>query len=187
VVRTLSGGQRRRLDIAMGLVHVPRLLFLDEPSTGLDPQSRANLWEHIRGLHAEHGTTLFLTTHYLDEADALCDRILVIDQGRIVAEGTPDALKRRVSGDLVLVGSGEPERVAAIAERLGQVSELVVAERSARFRVPDGAAVLPGLLRELDGAGIAMTSVEVRRPSLDDVFLTLTGRTLRDAEQKVSA
>ena len=108
VVRTLSGGQRRRLDIAMGLVHVPRLLFLDEPSTGLDPQSRANLWEHIRSLHAEHGTTLFLTTHYLDEADALCDRILVIDQGRIVAEGTPDALKRRVSGDLVLVGSGEP-------------------------------------------------------------------------------
>ena len=187
VVRTLSGGQRRRLDIAMGLVHVPRLLFLDEPSTGLDPQSRANLWDHIRGLHAEHGTTLFLTTHYLDEADALCDRILVIDQGRIVAEGTPDALKRRVSGDLVLVGSGEPGRVAAIAERLGQVSELVVAERSARFRVPDGAAVLPGLLRELDGAGIAMTSVEVRRPSLDDVFLTLTGRTLRDAEQKVSA
>ena len=187
VVRTLSGGQRRRLDIAMGLVHVPQLLFLDEPSTGLDPQSRANLWEHIRGLHAEHGTTLFLTTHYLDEADALCDRILVIDQGRIVAEGTPDALKRRVSGDLVLVGAGEPGRVAAIAERLGQVSELVVEERSARFRVPDGASVLPGLLRELDAAGVAMTSVEVRRPSLDDVFLTLTGRTLRDAERKVSA
>ena len=187
VVRTLSGGQRRRLDIAMGLVHVPRLLFLDEPSTGLDPQSRANLWEHIRGLHAEHGTTLFLTTHYLDEADALCDRILVIDQGRIVAEGTPDALKRRVSGDLVLVGTGEPGRVAAIAERLGQVTELGVEERTARFRVPDGASVLPGLLRELDAAGIAMTSVEVRRPSLDDVFLALTGRTLRDAEQKVSA
>ena len=187
VVRTLSGGQRRRLDIAMGLVHVPRLLFLDEPSTGLDPQSRANLWQHIRGLHAEHGTTLFLTTHYLDEADALCDRILVIDQGRIVAEGTPDALKRRVSGDLVLVGTGEPGRVAAIAKRLGQVTELGVDERTARFRVPDGARVLPGLLRELDAAGIAMTSVEVRRPSLDDVFLALTGRTLRDAEQKVSA
>jgi ABC-2 type transport system ATP-binding protein len=187
VVRTLSGGQRRRLDIAMGLVHVPRLLFLDEPSTGLDPQSRANLWDHIRGLHSEHGITLFLTTHYLDEADALCDRILVIDRGRIVAEGTPDALKRRVSGDLVLVGAGEPERVARIAERLGHVSELTVDDRTARFRVPDGASVLPGLLRELDAAGIAMTSVEVRRPSLDDVFLTLTGRTLRDAEEKVSA
>jgi ABC-2 type transport system ATP-binding protein len=187
VVRTLSGGQRRRLDIAMGLVHVPRLLFLDEPSTGLDPQSRANLWDHIRGLHAEHGITLFLTTHYLDEADALCDRILVIDRGRIVAEGTPDALKRRVSGDLVLVGSSEPGRVAAIAERIGAISELAVDDRNVRFRVPDGASVLPGLLRELDAAGIAMTSVEVRRPSLDDVFLSLTGRTLRDAEQKVSA
>ena len=187
VVRTLSGGQRRRLDIAMGLVHVPRLLFLDEPSTGLDPQSRANLWDHIRGLHAEHGITLFLTTHYLDEADALCDRILVIDQGRIVAEGTPDALKRRVSGDLVLVGTGEPGRVAVIAERIGAISELAVDDRNVRFRVPDGASVLPGLLRELDAAGIAMTSVEVRRPSLDDVFLSLTGRTLRDAEQKVSA
>jgi ABC-2 type transport system ATP-binding protein len=104
-----------------------------------------------------------------------------------VAEGTPDALKRRVSGDLVLVGTGDPGRVAAIAERLGSATELVVGDRSARFRVPDGASMLPGLLRELDAAGVAMTSVEVRRPSLDDVFLALTGRTLRDAEQKVSA
>jgi ABC-2 type transport system ATP-binding protein len=183
IVQTLSGGQRRRLDIAMGLMHVPELLFLDEPSTGLDPQSRANLWEHIRGLHAEHGTTLFLTTHYLDEADALCDRILVIDRGRIVAEGTPDELKRRVSGDLVLVGTGEPKRVNEIAERIEGATELAVDDHTARFRVPDGASVLPALLRELDAAGIAMTSVEVRRPSLDDVFLTLTGRTLRDAEQ----
>ncbi|QJY45065.1 ATP-binding cassette domain-containing protein [Pseudonocardia broussonetiae] len=178
VVSTLSGGQRRRLDIAMGLMHLPTLLFLDEPSTGLDPQSRANLWGHIRGLHAEHGTTLFLTTHYLDEADALCDRILVIDQGRIVAEGTPDALKRRVSGDLVLVGTTDPARTAQLVERLG--TELTVDGPSVRFRVDDGAAVLPGLLRELDAAGITMTSAEVRRPSLDDVFLTLTGRSLRE-------
>ena len=187
ITATLSGGQRRRLDIAMGLMHVPQLLFMDEPSTGLDPQSRANLWEHIRGLHDEHGTTLFLTTHYLDEADALCDRILVIDRGRIVAEGTPDALKRRVSGDLVLVGTGEPKRVNEIAERIEGATELATDEHTARFRVPDGARVLPGLLRELDGEGIAMTSVEVRRPSLDDVFLTLTGRTLRDAEQGAAA
>ncbi|MBW0091124.1 ATP-binding cassette domain-containing protein [Pseudonocardia sp. KRD-184] len=178
VVSTLSGGQRRRLDIAMGLMHLPTLLFLDEPSTGLDPQSRANLWGHIRGLHAEHGTTLFLTTHYLDEADALCDRILVIDQGRIVAEGTPDALKRRVSGDLVLVGTTDPSRTAQLVERLG--TELTIDGPSVRFRVDDGASVLPGLLRELDAAGITMTSVEVRRPSLDDVFLTLTGRSLRE-------
>jgi ABC-2 type transport system ATP-binding protein len=183
VVKTLSGGQRRRLDIAMGLMHLPGLIFLDEPSTGLDPQSRANLWGHIRSLHAEHGTTLFLTTHYLDEADALCDRILVIDSGRIVAEGTPDELKRRVSGDLVIVGTTHPARVAELAARVEGHAELAVGLDEVRFRVLDGAGVLPGLLRELDADGIAMTSVEVRRPSLDDVFLTLTGHSLRDAEQ----
>jgi ABC-2 type transport system ATP-binding protein len=182
VVSTLSGGQRRRLDIAMGLVHLPNLLFLDEPSTGLDPQSRANLWDHIRRMHTEHGTTVFLTTHYLDEADALCDRILVIDGGRIVAEGSPDALKRRVSGDLVVVGTDHPDRVAAMADRLPTAGDVAVDGPTARFRLEDGASALPGLLRELDAAGIAMTSVEVRRPSLDDVFLTLTGRTLRDAD-----
>ena len=186
-VATLSGGQRRRLDVAMGLVHLPQLLFMDEPSTGLDPQSRANLWGHIRSLHAEHGTTVFLTTHYLDEADALCDRILVIDHGRIVAEGTPDALKRRVSGELVVVGADEPGRVDEIARRLPGSSEHSVDVGAARFRVPDGASTLPVLLRELDAAGVAMTSVEVRRPSLDDVFLALTGRTLRDAGEDATA
>jgi ABC-2 type transport system ATP-binding protein len=183
IVQTLSGGQRRRLDIALGLMHLPALLFLDEPSTGLDPQSRANLWQHIRTLHAEHGTTLFLTTHYLDEADALCDRILVIDRGRIVAEGTPDELKRRVSGDLVVVGADAPDVVARLAADLPGSTELAVDATSVRFRTGDGAGVLPTLLRGMDAAGVAMTAVEVRRPSLDDVFLTLTGRTLRDAEQ----
>jgi ABC-2 type transport system ATP-binding protein len=183
VVSTLSGGQRRRLDIAIGLMHLPTLLFLDEPSTGLDPQSRANLWQHIRSLHDEHGTTLFLTTHYLDEADALCDRILVIDSGRIVAEGTPDELKRRVSGDLVIVGTPQPGRAAELAGRIDGHTELAVDPAGVRFRVPEGAGVLPGLLRELDAGGIALTSVEVRRPSLDDVFLTLTGHSLRDTEQ----
>jgi ABC-2 type transport system ATP-binding protein len=183
VVSSLSGGQRRRLDIAMGLMHVPTLLFMDEPSTGLDPQSRANLWQHIRNLHAEHGTTLFLTTHYLDEADALCDRILVIDKGRIVAEGTPDALKRRVSGDLLVIGTDQPARAAELAGRLPGGSEPATEADSVRVRVPDGAGALPGLLRELDAVGVGMTSVEVRRPSLDDVFLTLTGRSLRDADE----
>jgi ABC-2 type transport system ATP-binding protein len=182
VVQTLSGGQRRRLDVAMGLVHRPALLFLDEPSTGLDPQSRANLWQHIRRLHAEDGTTLFLTTHYLDEADALCDRILVIDRGRIVAAGTPDELKRRVSGDLVVIGADSPDVVAGLAARLPGADELAVDRAVVRFRVPDGAGALPALLRGMDAAGVAPASVEVRRPSLDDVFLTLTGRTLRDAE-----
>ncbi len=187
VTATLSGGQRRRLDIAMGLMHLPELLFMDEPSTGLDPQSRANLWQHIRSLHAEHDTTLFLTTHYLDEADALCDRILVIDKGAIVAEGTPDELKRRVSGDLVVVGTDDPVRTAEIAAGVDGSAEHAVEGPTVRFRVVDGAAVLPSLLRALDAAGIGMTSVEVRRPSLDDVFLTMTGRSLRDAEQPVGA
>src|SRR5689334_5287720 len=115
LVKTLSGGQRRRLDIGLGLVHSPRLIFLDEPTTGLDPQSRSNLWEHIRQLRQELGTTIFLTTHYLDEADALCDRVLVIDYGKIVAEGTPEELKRRISGDVITLSvSGEPGTAAGL-------------------------------------------------------------------------
>jgi ABC-2 type transport system ATP-binding protein len=179
---TLSGGQRRRLDIAMGLVHVPGLLFMDEPTTGLDPQSRANLWQHIRALRAEHGMTLFLTTHYLDEADALCDRILVIDCGRIVAEGSPDELKRTVAGDTVALGTDAPGRTAQLAQALPGATGLAVDGTTVRFRVPQGSTALPVLLRELDAAGIALESVEVHRPTLDDVFLTLTGRSLRDAE-----
>ena len=183
--RTLSGGQKRRLDIAMGLIHEPRLLFLDEPTTGLDPQSRSNLWSHIRSLRDEHGVTVFLTTHYLDEADALCDRVLVIDAGRIIAAGTPDELKRQVSGDAVSLDVGDPEHVgkaAEIAARLPGAHEVGTEGGTLRFRVPRGDAVLIELLRELDAAGIAMTSVAVHRPTLDDVFLTLTGRALRDAE-----
>ncbi|MGH3897733.1 MAG: ATP-binding cassette domain-containing protein [Pseudonocardiaceae bacterium] len=179
---TLSGGQRRRLDIAMGLMHVPGLLFMDEPTTGLDPQSRANLWQHIRALSAEHGMTLFLTTHYLDEADALCDRILVIDNGRIVAQGSPDELKRTVAGDTVTLGTDAPPRTAQLAEALPGTTELAVDGTIVRLRVPQGSTALPVLLRELDTAGIALESVEVHRPTLDDVFLTLTGRSLRDAE-----
>ena len=183
---TLSGGQRRRLDIAMGLMHLPGLLFMDEPTTGLDPQSRANLWQHIRALRAEHGMTLFLTTHYLDEADALCDRILVIDFGCIVAEGSPDELKRTVAGDTVALGTDAPGRTAQLAQGLPGATGLTVGATTVRFRVPQGSTALPLLLRELDAAGIALESVEVHRPTLDDVFLTLTGRSLRDADSGTS-
>jgi ABC-2 type transport system ATP-binding protein len=182
LTRTLSGGQRRRLDIAMGLMHVPKLLFMDEPTTGLDPQSRANLWQHIRALHAEHGITLFLTTHYLDEADALCDRILVIDNGRIVAEGAPDELKRTVAGDTVTLGTDAPARTAQLAQALPASARLVIDGATVRFQVPQGSTALPVLLRELEASGIALQSVEVHRPTLDDVFLILTGRSLRDAD-----
>jgi ABC-2 type transport system ATP-binding protein len=186
LIKTLSGGQRRRLDVALGLVHDPRLVFLDEPSTGLDPQSRANLWDHIRSLRDEHDTTVFLTTHYLDEADALCDRILVIDHGKIVAEGKPDELKAKVSGDGVEVGV-PAEHVASAADIAGALpgaQDVSTVDGTVRFRVPRGDTAMPELLRALDSAGIQMTSMQVHRPTLDDVFLTLTGRTLRDAEQE---
>ncbi|GAA4414844.1 ATP-binding cassette domain-containing protein [Actinokineospora soli] len=184
LVKTLSGGQRRRLDIALGLVHDPKLVFLDEPTAALDPQSRANLWEHIRALRDTHGTTVFLTTHYLDEADALCDRILVIDHGRIVAEGTPAALKAGVSGDLVAVSVSPDDlaRAGAVAERVADATEVSADGDTVRFRVPRGDRAMAELLRGLDGAGVATTSLQVHRPTLDDVFLTLTGRSLRDAE-----
>src|SRR3712207_995554 len=117
--KAMSGGQRRRLDIAMGLVHQPGLVFLDEPTTGLDPQARANLWQHISGLRAERGTTVFLTTHYLDEADALCDRILVIDHGAIVASGTPDELKSGVGGDVLTVTAARADQAAEVALMVG--------------------------------------------------------------------
>jgi ABC-2 type transport system ATP-binding protein len=188
--KTLSGGQRRRLDIVVGLVHVPQLVFLDEPTTGLDPQARANLWTHIRALREERGTTVFLTTHYLDEADALCDRILVIDHGAIVASGTPDELKSQVGGDVLTVTVAEPGQVAEVARIVGQLAgaeEPQVTGDRVVGRVPRGGAALVELVRLLDRAGIVISGLESRRPSLDDVFLGLTGRSLRDAEAATPA
>ena len=183
--KSMSGGQRRRLDIAMGLVHEPRLLFLDEPTTGLDPQARANMWSHISDLRGRLGSTVFLTTHYLDEADALCDRIFVIDHGRIVASDTPDQLKRAVRGDLLeltVASAADAATAAAQLGRLPDVMELVRSDLVVSARVPSGGTALPGLLRELDAAGVTLTAVDVQRPTLDDVFLTLTGRSLRENE-----
>ena len=183
--KTLSGGQRRRLDIVVGLIHIPELVFLDEPTTGLDPQARANLWQHIRGLREERGTTVFLTTHYLDEADALCDRILVIDHGAIVAEGTPDALKSQVGGDVLTVTVAEQGQTAAVARLVGQLpgaeTPQVLDDRVVG-RVRHGGKALVELVRSLDHEGITVSGIESRRPSLDDVFLQLTGRSLRDTD-----
>jgi ABC-2 type transport system ATP-binding protein len=181
--KTMSGGQRRRLDIAMGLVHDPKLVFLDEPTTGLDPQARANLWTHIADLRTKLGSTVFLTTHYLEEADVLCDRILVIDHGVIVASDTPDALKRQVAGDLVELVLASEADVTVAAEQLGRISTGAAADIDGLLvstRVTDAGAELPGLLRALDTAGVALAAIEVRRPTLDDVFLTMTGRSLRE-------
>jgi ABC-2 type transport system ATP-binding protein len=181
--KTLSGGQRRRLDIAMGLVHRPGLIFLDEPSTGLDPQSRANLWEHIDRLRDDLGTTVFLTTHYMDEADVLCDRILVIDDGSIVAQGTPEELKRSVAGDSVVLDFDDQRRTVVVAElvsHLDGATDPSIQGTEVRFQVPDGATALPALLRSMVERDVDATGVQVHRPTLDDVFLTMTGRSLRD-------
>lgn len=190
--QSLSGGQRRRVDIALGLIHSPPVVFLDEPSTGLDPQSRANLWHHIRGLRDERGTTVFLTTHYLDEADALADRILIIDHGKIVAEGTPAELKRRVSGDVIAFevtsATASPADAAEMARAMlaaqPGVRDAGVHDQggriSVRVTVDAGDAQVLALAKVIEGAELAVGSLEVRRPTLDDVFLTLTGRSLRE-------
>ncbi len=179
--KTLSGGQRRRLDITLGLIHSPSVVFLDEPTTGLDPQSRSNLWDHIRDLREKLGTTIFLTTHYLEEADALCDRVLVIDHGKIIAEGRPEELKRQISGDVVtLAVSGEPAGAESILAGYPGVREIALDGRAIRMTVTRGEEALPGMLRALDSEGITLESIQLARPTLDDVFLTLTGRSLRD-------
>jgi ABC-2 type transport system ATP-binding protein len=181
LVKTLSGGQRRRLEIALGLVHRPPLVFLDEPTTGLDPQSRSNLWEHVVRLRSELGTTVFLTTHYLEEADVLCDRVFVIDNGVIVAEGTPDELKRRIAGDLVTLRvNGSTAAAARLLDASEIVRDTAVVDDALKLTVDQGEQALPLLLRVLDGAGITLQSINLSRPTLDDVFLTLTGRSLRD-------
>jgi ABC-2 type transport system ATP-binding protein len=182
LVKEISGGQRRRLEVALGMVHAPKVVFLDEPTTGLDPQSRANLWQHVRNLRDEHGSTVFITTHYLDEADALCDRVLIIDGGEIIAEGTPDELKRRIGGDLVTIEvDGEPGTAhQRMRELLPDATSLEVHGQAVRAAVVEGDRELPRVLRELDSSGVRVASVQLARPSLDDVFLQLTGRSLRD-------
>jgi ABC-2 type transport system ATP-binding protein len=180
---TLSGGQRRRLDIALGLVHRPKLLFLDEPSSGLDPHNRANLWEHILRLRREHGTTIFMTTHYLDEADTMAERVLIVDHGRVIADDTPEKLKADLAGDRVLLttcGEADARRAAAVAEQVSSPHTTTIDAATVDLRVTRGTAVLPELLRALDAAGIHILTAEVKRPTLDDVFLALTGRSLRE-------
>ncbi len=181
-IKTLSGGQRRRLDIALGLVHAPPIVFLDEPTTGLDPQSRAALWRRVHTLRSESGTTVFVTTHYLEEADAFSDRVLIIDHGRIIAEGAPETLKAKVAGHRVevRVPVAMTQAAAQIAWNLADASRPFVVGDSVRFQVPKADVVLPQLIRALDFARIPTHSVQVIRPTLDDIFLLLTGRSLRE-------
>ena len=179
-ISTYSGGMKRRLDVGLGIVHTPAVLFLDEPTTGLDPQARARMWDEIRRLR-ELGTTVFLTTHYLEEADALADRLAIIDHGEIVAAGTADELKRQVAGDVVTLGvNGSTEQVLETVRLQPFVREASSEDGQVRLYVEHGETAVPQLLRVLDGAGLEAASIALHRPSLDDVFLRQTGRSLRD-------
>ncbi|MGC0404648.1 ABC-2 type transport system ATP-binding protein [Streptomyces sp. SAI-126] len=192
-VKGYSGGMRRRLDVALGLVHRPEVLFLDEPTTGLDPEARTAMWDEIGRLAGEEGLTILLTTHYLEEADRLAERVAVVDRGRIVVEGTPDALKGELRGDAVHMELREPLGDAgrilltgALREVPG-VHEVLADGRRVSVRTDDGAAAVPALLAALERAGVKVASATVARPSLDDVYLRYAGRRYADAEALVGA
>jgi ABC-type multidrug transport system ATPase subunit len=182
-VQQLSGGQKRRLDVALGLMHAPPLIFLDEPSTGLDPQSRANLWQHILDLREKYGTTVFLTTHYLEEADRYAERVMVMDKGRVIADDTAARLKADLAGDLLTLGFATEADAAAAVAVVQRLTDREVRQDAASVTLtaPDGDALLPAAVRALDAAGIQVARATGVPPTLDDVFLALTGRTLREA------
>ncbi|HTY47564.1 MAG TPA: ATP-binding cassette domain-containing protein [Methanomassiliicoccales archaeon] len=182
-VKTYSGGMRKRLELAEGLIHRPNILFLDEPTLGLDVQTRATMWEHIRDLKQKHNMTVFMTTHYLEEADNLCDRIGIIDLGRIMALDTPATLKRSLGGDVLqIVIEGETDYTPLIQQQDGVV-EIKKEKAEYRIKVTNGETKLPGILKAVLGSGAVVSSVSLQRPNMDQVFLEYTGRSLRDAEQ----
>jgi len=188
---TYSGGMRKRLDLAMGLIHRPQILFLDEPTTGLDPQTRAHIWEYIQKLVGKLGMTIFLTTHYMEEADRLASRIAIIDLGKIITMGTADELKRSIGGDVVSISPAgdNPEACKELVKRAEEVltgKPFVVGTKPADSElavyVKDGGSAAPGIMQVLDAQGIAVRTMSISRPSLDDVFLKYTGRTIRAQE-----
>lgn len=181
-----SGGMRKRLDLATGLIHRPELLFLDEPTTGLDPQNRAGLWKHLERLNKEEGLTIFLTTHYMEEADRLCDRLAIIDHGSIIAEGSPSSLKAQLGGDVVALtfkeDAGAKERAAALVKGLPFVRDVTAGEDGIKIIVEDGGAAVPELMRVLGEAGLRVARLSMTTPTLDDVFLKHTGHSIRQEE-----
>jgi ABC-2 type transport system ATP-binding protein len=178
IVKNYSGGMRRRLDIALGLVHRPRVLFLDEPTTGLDPEARVALWAEVSRLAEAESLTILLTTHYLEEADQLADRLAIVSRGKVVVEGTPSALKAGLQGDAVHVEleNGAVAEAEVVLVGVGARPEQVLDGRTIVSRVENGGRALPGIISALEGAGIAVASVSLSRPSLDDVYLHFTGR-----------
>jgi ABC-2 type transport system ATP-binding protein len=196
VARTYSGGMQRKLDVAMGLIHRPEVLFLDEPTTGLDPQARLDMWGEITRLAHDEGLTILLTTHYLDEADRLANKLAVVDLGKVVAEGSPDELKGELRGDAIHVeleqpcddvaGGGGTVAACLRGVAVDGIRDVTVEGRMLHARADDGARMVPALLAALEAAGIGVSSVTVARPSLDDVYLRYAGRAFSEADQEVS-
>jgi ABC-2 type transport system ATP-binding protein len=188
IARTLSGGMRRKLDVAMGLIQQPQVLFLDEPTTGLDPEARVDMWREIAKLSREDGLSVLLTTHYLEEADHLAQHVAIIDHGQIVVEGAPDQLKSELRGDAIQVelanATSEVSIRGALSGLDGALREVVIEGRRLRARVDNGASALPSVLAALDSAGVHVSTATVARPSLDDVYLRYTGRAYAEAENK---
>jgi ABC-2 type transport system ATP-binding protein len=185
MVRSYSGGMQRKLDVAMGLIHSPKVLFLDEPTTGLDPESRSEMWDEVGRLATRDGVTVLLTTHYLEEADRLARRLAIVDSGRVVVEGTPEELKGQFCGDSVHIDLLEPAEAGRIYELLANraISEVSCDGLCIRARTHEGARAVPGMLSALDAGGLRVAAVKVTRPSLDDVYLRHTGQRLRPVHQ----
>jgi ABC-2 type transport system ATP-binding protein len=185
VVRGYSGGMKRRLDVGLGLVHGPQVLFLDEPTTGLDPEARTAMWQELAVLAREELLTILLTTHYLEEADALTHRLAIVSQGRVVIEGTAEELKGGLQGEAVIVelSDGQVDEGTEVVRALAQVREVSADGRQLRSRVADGARAVPTILAALDSRGIPVESVTMHRPSLDDVYLHYTGRDFRSEDE----
>jgi ABC-2 type transport system ATP-binding protein len=184
--KTYSGGMQRRLDVAMGLLHRPRVLFLDEPTTGLDPEARHEMWLEIERLAREDQMTILLTTHYLEEADRLASRLAIVDRGRVVAHGTPEELKRELRGDAIQLelADADGRDACAALERLGDVGELQIEGRTVRARAARGVAAIPAVLAALEAGGVQVASVTLARPSLDDVYLRHAGRAFERADRE---
>lgn len=183
MVKTYSGGMRKRLELAEGLIHRPKVLFLDEPTLGLDIQTRSTMWEHIRDLKQKHDMTVFMTTHYLDEADSLCDRIGIIDNGRIMAMDTPSTLKRSLGGDVIQMSIDGQMDFSSILRSVANVIEVKREGSEYRVKVIRGEREMPQVLRAVTDNGGNVSTVSLQRPNLDQVFLEYTGKSLRDAEQ----
>lgn len=184
---TFSGGMQRKLDLAMGLIHGPHILFLDEPTTGLDPEARANLWEIINRLANEERLTVVLTTHYLEEADQLCDRLAIIDRGKVVVEGTAEGLKGELEGDMVYIEAAEfvsESQAREILQDIPNLHEIIAEDQSLYVRTNCGAETIPMLMSTLEAAGMKVQAAKISRPSLDDVYLRYTGRTFAEVEKE---